>query len=121
MTWSTHRGVIFAADDEAGFRENIQDALEDAGYLVLSARNGSEALARMRGIWGPSLAIVDLNMPDMNGWELIEKMRADRELACIPILVVSSQGNEPVRGADRLLRKPVAIEDLLRNVQELMA
>jgi two-component system, chemotaxis family, sensor histidine kinase and response regulator PixL len=121
VTWTTHRGVIFTADDEPGVRENLQDALEDAGYLVLSARDGKEALARMRGTWGPSLAIVDLNMPTMSGWELIERMRSDRELSCIPILVLSANGNEPVRGADRLLRKPVTIEELLRNVQELLA
>jgi CheY-like chemotaxis protein len=121
VSWTTHRGVIFAADDEPGFRENVQDALEDAGYLVLGARNGIEALARMRGISGPAVAIVDLNMPGMSGWELIEKMRSSRDLANIPILVVSSAGGEPIKGADRLLRKPIALEDLLRTVQELMA
>lgn len=121
VAWSTHRGVIFTANDEAGFRDNVQDALEDAGYLVLAARNGLEALARMRGFSGPALAIIDLNMPGMGGSELIEKMRADSDLACIPILVVSAQEDEGVKGADRVLRKPVALDDLLRTVQELIA
>jgi CheY-like chemotaxis protein len=116
---SSHKGLIFIADDEATFRGSIQDALEDRGYLVLSARSGSEALARMHGFTGAALAIVDLNMPGMNGWELIETMRADENLAQVRILVVSSHAGEPIQGADRLLQKPLKLKDLLRTVEEL--
>lgn len=121
MATARRKGTIFIADDESAFRESIQDALEDLGYLVLPARGGVEALARMHGFSGNGLAIVDLNMPEMDGWELIENMRADANLAHIPIVVVSSHGREPVAGADRHLGKPLRLNELLRTVQELMA
>ncbi len=116
-----HKGVIFIAEDEPAVLESMQDALEDAGYLVLPGRDGHEALARMHGVSGASLAIVDLTMPGMDGWDLITRMRADKDLAHIPILVVSSHGRDPIKGADRLLRKPLTLKDLLRAVEELLA
>lgn len=121
MGTSTHKGLVFVADDEATFRGSIQDALEDRGYLVLSARNGIEALARMYGFSGHALAIVDLNMPEMNGWELIANMRAHENLSQVRIVVVSSQAGEPIQGVDRLLQKPLKLKDLLRTVEELTA
>lgn len=119
MTPRTHKGVVFVADDEDAVRYSAQDILEEEGYLVLSARSGTEALARMRGIFGPSVAIVDLVMPGMNGWDLIEVMRADQELQHIPIIVLSGQGPKPIQGADRVMRKPYKAPELVRAVQEL--
>lgn len=120
MAHSTHKGVIFLAEDDTDVRENFEDALEDAGYLVLPARSGLEALARMRGLSSRALAIIDLNMPDMNGSELIVAMRAEKELAAIPILAISADAREPVAGANRFLRKPFELKELLRSVQELL-
>lgn len=121
MAASTNKGIIFIAEDEATFRAILQEALEDSGYLVLPARSGTEALARMHGFSGSALAIVDLNMPGMNGWELIEAMRADDDLKHIRILVVSSCDPPPIQGADRMLQKPLKLKDLLRTVAELTA
>lgn len=120
MPAAGHGRIIFLADDDHDLRESLQDALEDAGYVVLPARSGTEALARMRGISMASLAIVDLNMPDMDGWELISTMRADQHLSTIPILVISSHGRESVTGVERFFRKPLVLTDLLRTVQELL-
>lgn len=120
MSLSRRKGVIFVFDDEAAFRDSLQDAFEDSGYFVLPARSGTEALARMHRFSGHAIAIIDLNMPGMDGWELIETMRADEELAHIPIFVVSSQEGQPVQGADRVFRKPLVLDELLRAVQELM-
>jgi CheY-like chemotaxis protein len=114
-----HKGFIFLAEDDGDIRANFQDALEDAGYLVLPARNGHEALARMRGLSSPALAIVDLNMPEMDGRSLVAAMRADKDFASIPVLVVSSEPADPVEGASRFLRKPIALPDLLAAVREL--
>jgi CheY-like chemotaxis protein len=117
---STHKGVIFLAEDDTDVRENFEDALEDAGYLVLPARSGIEALARMRGLSSRAVAVVDLNMPDMNGSELIAAMRGEKDLASIPILAISADAREPVAGADRFLRKPFELKELLRSVHELL-
>lgn len=116
---STHKGVVFVADDEDALRDSTQDLLEDAGYLVLSARSGTEALARMRGISGPAVAIVDLVMPGMDGWDLIEAMQANNDLKRIPIIVLSAQGRDPIKGADRIMRKPYKATELVGAVREL--
>lgn len=117
---SPHKGIVLLADDDESFRETVQDALEDAGYLVLPARSGQEALARMRGLSAVMLAIVDLNMPGMDGWELISAMRADKQLTATPIFVVSSHGREPISGASRLFRKPVDLKALLGAIEQLI-
>lgn len=120
MGMSIHKGIIFLAEDDTDVRENFEDALEDAGYLVLSARSGLEALARMRGLSARAVAVVDINMPDMNGAELISAMRAEKDLASIPILAISADAKGPVAGANRFLRKPLELKELLRSVQELL-
>jgi CheY-like chemotaxis protein len=120
MTGNIHKGVVILADDEDDLRVSLGEILEDDGYLVLTARSGAEALARMRGIFGPAIAIIDLIMPGMDGWQLIEEMRADERLARLPIVVITGRGDEPVpAGADLLLRKPYAIDELLSAVREL--
>jgi CheY-like chemotaxis protein len=120
MALTMHKGIIFLAEDDTDVRENFEDALEDAGYLVLSARSGLEALARMRGFSNRAVAIVDLNMPDMNGIELIAQMRSEKELSNIPILAISAERKGPIEGATRFLRKPLELKELLRSVQELL-
>jgi CheY-like chemotaxis protein len=116
--WHTHKGVVFLVDDEADLRASTQDLLEDEGYFVLSARNGTEALARMRGISGAAVAIVDLVMPDMNGWELISALNSDPNLK-IPVIVLSGQRSKRLDGAAKVLRKPYDPVQLVEAVREL--
>jgi CheY-like chemotaxis protein len=113
------KGIVFMTDDEDALREATQTFLEEEGYIVLGARSGSEALARMRGISGPAVAIVDLVMPGMDGWQLIARMRADSQLRRIPIVVLTAVGGEAHDGADRVLRKPCPPAQLLDVVNEL--
>ncbi len=118
MVTPVHKGVVIVADDEEASRATTEDLLQDAGYLVLAARNGNEALSRMRGITGPAVAVVDLVMPGMDGFDLINSIVKDPELKRIPIIVVTGQIREPV-GAARVLRKPLKVNDLLKAVNEL--
>lgn len=120
MSSDPHKAVIFLADDDSDFRETLQRALEEDGYLVLPARTGIEALARMHGLSGLAIAIIDLKMPEMGGQRLITMMRADKALAAIPILAVSAHSDGPVKGADRFLRKPFHLKDLMRTIHELL-
>src|ERR1041385_5829259 len=71
------KGVVFLADDDAMLRESVLTTLEPRGDLVLPARDGAEALARMRGFVGRAVLLVDLTMPGMNGEELIAAVRRD--------------------------------------------
>jgi CheY-like chemotaxis protein len=118
----THKGVVFVAEDEAEARAATQELLEHEGYLVLTARDGHEALARMRGIAMPAVAVIDLCMPRMDGWRLIEVMHADEGLRRIPVVVLSAKEPGPIADrVQRVLRKPCRPAELLSHVQELCA
>lgn len=124
VSWRSHRGVIFLVDDDSEFLGTVQEALEENGYYVLPARDGVEALARMQGLTGKRLAIVDLIMPRMDGWQLIAQMKADAKLSSIPIVAISSEvtlkQGPPATGATRLLPKPFELPKLLHAIDELL-
>jgi DNA-binding response OmpR family regulator len=116
------RGVIVVADDDPQCRAAVRRALEREHYLVLQARHGEEALEILRSGIAPAvrLIVLDLVMPKMTGWSLLKSLRSERELADIPVLIMSG---EPVqRGASGigatvpLLGKPFSREDLLAAV-----
>ncbi|MFO0618802.1 MAG: response regulator [Polyangiaceae bacterium] len=112
------KAVVFVVEDDADVRENLRDLLEDAGHVVSSASDGEEALAQMKASSGPAVAIVDLQMPVMDGRELISAMRKSAELRLIPIIVLTGTGNTVVTGADCVLAKPYESSRLLARVRE---
>ena len=89
---------------------------------LFEAATGREGLERMKGAW-IDLVLADLNMPDMSGVEMIEAMAADPLLRSLPVVVVSSEGNQTVldslteRGVREIVRKPFQ-PALLREVME---
>jgi CheY-like chemotaxis protein len=103
-------------------RESIAEILEGEGYSVGCAANGSEALAFLRNAHRlPSLILLDLMMPVMNGWEFREKQQSDATLAEIPVIVLSGDANA-AHEANRLrvaasANKPVSIAHLLALVE----
>lgn len=117
-----YRAAVVIAEDEEAERFLAQEALEQAGYLVLGARDGTEALARMLGLAMRTVAVVDLRMPRMSGEELIAAMKANEKLRHIPIIVVTGQSARDLRvtGADRVLSKPVTAAQLLRELEALL-
>lgn len=89
---------------------------------IYEASSGLEGLERMRNAW-VDLVLADLNMPDMSGVEMIEVMAADPLLSQLPVVVVSSEGNQTVldslteRGVREIVRKPFQ-PGLLREVMQ---
>jgi DNA-binding response OmpR family regulator len=83
-------GVLIVEDDE-DIRADLAAILRLKGYLVDQAANGHEALACMRRA-RPSVVLLDLMMPEMNGWELRAAMREDPALRDVPVVVVSGAG-----------------------------
>jgi len=116
----THRGLVVVVDDERDVRSTLEEILESEGYIVLQARDGTEALARMRGVEGPVIALIDLMMPSMNGWELISAMKDDRAMRRIPVVVLTARGREAVEGANLVLEKPPVVPALLAAIRELL-
>lgn len=108
---------ILVVDDDPDVRDAISDALGDEGYRVTGACNGREALEQLRQRTRPSLILLDMMMPEMDGWRFRMELKKEPDLAEIPVVILSAHGN--VRdaalalGAADYLRKPLRIESLL--------
>lgn len=105
---------MLVVDDDQDIREAVVEAISDAGYTVVQAANGVEALDQMRSVL-PCLVLLDLMMPVMDGWEVVAQMDRDPSLAQVPVCVVSAHVQDPPRNV-RVLRKPVALQALLDTV-----
>lgn len=111
--------VAVVADDSISIRQMISATLRDAGFEVLEAGHGQEALDLMedRSI---SVVITDLNMPMMDGATLIRELRAKPETKFTPIVVSSSEAPEGSSlGATAWLVKPFTPERIMRAVDKL--
>jgi two-component system, chemotaxis family, chemotaxis protein CheY len=118
---TSHGGGILVIDDEATIRTMVSDVLLSEGYVVWSAKNGAEALAvldRAR----PSLAILDMRMPILNGWGFARILRERR--IWLPVLVmtaaVDGQRWADEIGAAGCVTKPFDFLDLLAEVERLV-
>ena len=114
--------VVLIVDDDADTRVAIADLLEDAGYDVLCAANGREALVRLSvSEVRCDLILLDLLMPVMNGWDFRQRQRATPEIANIPVLLMSAGAHLAVvrdeLKADGSMTKPVDDRDLLKLVK----
>ncbi len=107
---------ILVVDDNVDVRESLAEVLELAGYSVETAENGRVALDML--VAEPAaLVLLDLMMPVMDGWQVVEAMRGDRELAGVPVVIVSASTTPPPEGLP-VLRKPAPVEELLTLVRE---
>ena len=115
--------AILIVEDDPNGRRLLKLFLERSGHRVEVAGDGAEALAaiaRQR----PDLVITDLNMPNVDGHELIRRLRADAATAGIPILVISAHwdpGSPGVPGSDGFLSKPFDLPLLAETVARLVA
>jgi CheY-like chemotaxis protein len=108
--------TILIVDDDEDFHEALEAAIASQGYAVQHASNGREALARL-GPAGhrPDAILIDLMMPQMDGWQLLEALSRDPALAAIPSAVLSAAprpGILPERVV--LLPKPCDLRELLQ-------
>jgi CheY-like chemotaxis protein len=107
--------TIMVVDDEREIRESLSQVLEDAGYAVVCAEHGAQALAKLAQIPPPSAILLDLFMPELSGWRFAEQLKLKVELAPIPLIVITAAGTywgTPVP-KERVLYKPFKPEQLL--------
>jgi PAS domain S-box-containing protein len=114
-------GSVLIVDDEPDSREIVGLVLEMRGYSVARSANGREALDYLKSTDElPSIILLDLNMPVMDGRELVSTVKKDRALASIPIVLVSSDHDladeQEALGARAALEKPVHVDQLLETV-----
>ncbi len=116
---------ILIVDDDSITRKYIGFMLRAEGYEILTARDGLEALETI-GRRGVDLVMTDLNMPHMDGADLIRHLRENAETAELPILMLTTEGDEESRdlgvsaGANEYLIKPIARDVLAAKVREWM-
>jgi DNA-binding response OmpR family regulator len=114
--------TLLVVDDDVLLRKTLINTLADAGYDVLQAGNGHQALSIL-ATESVDLIIADVSMPGMNGYQLLAETRKEPHLVAIPFLFMSARTmDSDVRyalelGADHYLRKPVNMEDLLAMVR----
>jgi DNA-binding response OmpR family regulator len=113
---------VLVADDDADLRELIAFTLAGAGYLVVKAADGSSAVRRFEEEL-PDLAVLDINMPGLSGFQVCEAIRARSR---VPVMMLTVRGEEAdlVRaldlGADDYLTKPFSPRTLLARIKALM-
>lgn len=109
-------------EDDPDIREVVQMVLEEEGFQVVTACNGAEAEAELNGGEWPCVMLLDLMMPVMNGWELLEHLRRDGRLADgLRVVVMSASPTGPLRGPVQMMKKPVSLDALVETVRALAA
>ena len=107
---------VLVVDDDEDIRDTIAEVLRDAGYAVRVAADGGRALVDMRD-YAPCVVLLDLMMPLVDGWQVVEEMRRDPELADIPVCIVSAQAALAPAATVAVLSKPVSLQGLLGVVR----
>lgn len=117
--------VVLVADDDADIRSLVRYRLESSGYDVITACDGEEAL-RLADEHSPSLAIVDVMMPKVDGLEVVRRLRANPKSARMPIILLTARAQEMdvargfEAGADDYVRKPFSPKELGARVQAIL-
>ena len=109
--------TILVVEDELSIATMLGDVLEEAGYQVLLAKNGREAL-ELLSTAHPAAVVTDMMMPIMDGWQFREAQLSNVLYADIPVVVVSATARveRPLDGISAFLKKPVNLEQLLDAV-----
>jgi DNA-binding response OmpR family regulator len=117
---------IVIAEDEPDIRELIAFTLRFAGYEVITGSNGEEGYELTKKE-RPDLAMFDVRMPKMTGYDACKKVKADREIAHIPVIFLSAKGQDNeieqglAAGAEEYLLKPFAPDQLTERVKAVLA
>lgn len=117
--------LILTADDSSSVRQMVAFTLKGAGYSVLEAVDGKDALAKARSS-AVQMVVTDLNMPNMNGIELIRALRAEPNYKFIPIVMLTTESQDARKqegraaGATGWIVKPFKPEQLLAVVKKVL-
>ena len=116
--------TVMVVDDDADIVELTRLILEGGGYRVTAAPSGTEALRRLEED-APDLILLDINMPDMDGWQVLKALKAEDRTAQIPVAMFSIKGEvrDKVQslqiGAYDYIPKPFSYDELLARVRRI--
>jgi len=120
------KGKILIVDDEVDILHFLELVLRERGYDVATAGSGREAVELARKV-RPDLVLLDIMMPQMDGWEVLKLLRVDDVTARIPVAMVSARTDPKDRvqglqeGAVDYICKPFALDDLIAKVEAIFA
>jgi CheY-like chemotaxis protein len=113
---------ILVVEDDNDIRRSVCDILQDEGFTTWSARNGREALDLLHEQRSaPSLILLDLMMPVMDGWQLYERLSHDATFHPIPVVIMSAHMRDARLPSLNWLQKPVKLDRLLSAVGDATA
>lgn len=112
--------VVLLVEDDEDIRSVVGDLLRDEGYSVALAEHGRAAVTLLERGLKPSVILLDLMMPLMNGWEFYEHHQSTPALACLPLIVLTASDHRKL-GDARVLKKPVDLAELLAAVRSACA
>jgi DNA-binding response OmpR family regulator len=120
------RRSILVVDDDPNITELLGVNLSAAGYAVTCAANGREAVSQVNGS-RPDLVIMDVMMPEMDGWELCKAIRDDPDMAGVRIIMLTARNTDRDRligrdilGVDEYVTKPFDIQALMDRCAQLL-
>lgn len=111
---------ILIVEDDADVRTALAEAMRGSGAEVVVAEDGRDALERLRAGPCPSVVLLDLRLPQLNGQAFLDELRADVRFEHLPVITMTA-GAARAEGEDLLarLQRPVDVEDLRRIVESL--
>jgi CheY-like chemotaxis protein len=119
--------TVLVVDDDRDIRDSVRDLIEDEGYEAVAVRHGGEAQEWLLKNPPPAVILLDLMMPNMNGWQFLAWLRERKSLEGVPVVLMSGapeHGLDLARRTRQLqgwLQKPFEPEALIEEVGKLVA
>jgi two-component system chemotaxis response regulator CheY len=117
--------IVMTVDDSRSVRQMVSFTLQQAGYQVIEAEDGADALRKLNGS-KVNMVLTDLNMPNMNGIELTKALRADQAYKFVPIILLTTESQDSKKlegkaaGATGWIVKPFKPEQLLAVIKKVV-
>jgi DNA-binding response OmpR family regulator len=118
----TRKVKVLVVDDEASIRQLLSQHLTEAGYEVVTAPDGIEAVDAFVA-HSPTMVVLDVNMPQMNGWDVLRELR---QMSEVPVLMLTAQSREADQltgfglGADDYVTKPFSVKQVVARVRAIL-
>lgn len=112
--------TVLLVEDDFDVRDTLQDLLESEGFDVVPAANGKQAIDFLKFAapsCGSVVVVLDLMMPMVSGWQVLEYLTSDARLERIPVIVLSALATERPPRAQEFVRKPFTMETLVLRIR----
>lgn len=117
---------VLVVDDEPNIVLSLEFLMEQAGFEVVTAEDGEQALARVNDSQ-PDLLLLDISLPGISGFDVLERLRSEAATAQLPIIMLTAHGRDVERekgmalGADDYITKPFSTQSLVEKVKALLS